>query len=327
MTVIDVHTHMLGRAWMELLRDHGGPRYTVGRGADGREAVFSNGAQFLTPHPAHFDYALRIEAMDAAEVDIAIVSLTSPNTYFGPEAISLRAAQCANDEMAEGQSRYPSRIRWLASLPWEYPDAALKELDRACAAGAVGIMVIANIHDRPLTDPEFEPIWREIDARGLPVLVHPTVPPGADAQGLDAYMLASSVGFMADTTLAFARMIFDGFIDRFPRVKLIASHAGGTLPYISGRLDRIHEVLPVARQRISDRPSSYLRKIWYDAIAYTPESLELCLKVGGTDRVMFGSDFPHTIGDMKGVLARVNALDEMTARAVREDTARAIFDI
>lgn len=325
MTVIDVHTHMLGRGWWDLLREHGAPQYSLGRGPDGRECVFSNGAQFLTPHPAHFDYDLRVKAMDEAGVDVAIVSLTSPNAYFGDEAVSTRAARMVNDEMAEGQRRHPDRIRWMASLPWEYPQAAVAELDRATKAGAVGVMVIANIHERHLTEPAFAPIWAAIDECALPVLVHPSTPPGSAAMALDEFMLASSVGFMMDTTLAISRMIFDGFFDRHRRLKIIASHAGGTLPYVAGRLDRIHEQLTAARVRIERRPSEYLREIWYDAIAYRIEALKMCIEIGGADKVMYGSDFPHTIGDMKGVLHRVDALDAATARAIREDNARRIF--
>ena len=325
MAVIDVHTHMLSQGWMELLREHGAPKYTVGVARDGRHCVFSDGAQFLTPQPGHFDYDLRVRAMDEAGVDIAIVSLTSPNAYFGDDQVSLRAARMVNEDMAQAQLRYPDRIRWLASLPWEYPELALKELDRAHKAGAVGVMVIATVHDRHLTEEAFRPIWDAIDERGLPVLVHPSTPPGGAAQGLDEYTLASSVGFMYDTSLAFARMIFDGFLDRYRNLKLIASHAGGTLPYIAGRLDRIDEQVAGSRVKIDRRPSEYLREIYYDAITYRMEALKLCIEVGGIDKVMYGSDYPHTIGDMAGVLHRVNALDARSAQAVREDNARRIF--
>ena len=83
MISIDVHTHMLNRGWFDLLRDHGGPKYRVGKGMDGGDAVFCDGASFLKPQPEHFDYALRIRDMNEARVDMAIVSLTCPNVYFG----------------------------------------------------------------------------------------------------------------------------------------------------------------------------------------------------------------------------------------------------
>ena len=102
--------------------------------------------------------------------------------------------------------------------------------------------------------PKIRPIWKEIDKRGLPVLVHPTAPPGTAELDVMRYNLIASVGFMFDTSLAVARMIFDGFFDRYPSLKLIASHGGGALPYIAGRLDICFDNMPACRERISRRP-------------------------------------------------------------------------
>ena len=327
MTVIDVHTHMLDRAWLELLRREAAPRYEVGPVTESLEGIYRDGALFMTPMPGHFDYGLRVRDMDAAGVDLAIVSLTCPNVYWGGRDVSLRAARIMNDSMAQGHAAHPGRIRWLASLPWEYPDLALGELERACKAGAVGVMVLANIAGRPLTEAAFAPIWAEIDRRGLPVLVHPTEPPGTPEMDLRKYSLASTVGFMFDTTLAIARMIFDGFLDRHPNLKIIASHAGATLPYLAGRMDRSYEMTVPGREAISTPPSAYLRRIYYDAVTYRQEALELCLAVGGPDKVMYGSDYPHDIGDMAGCLERVNALPPDQRAAVRHGNAKRIFGL
>jgi aminocarboxymuconate-semialdehyde decarboxylase len=327
MTVIDVHTHMLDREWLALLREAGAPRYEVGPVTENLEGIFRDGALFMTPMPGHFDYALRVRDMDAAGVDLAIVSLTCPNVYWGGEDVSLRAAQVVNDSMAEGQAEHPGRIRWMASLPWEYPDRALGELERACKAGAVGVMVLANVAGRSLTEAAFAPIWQEIDRRGLPVLVHPTEPPGTPEMDMRRYSLASTVGFMFDTTLAISRMVYDGFLDRYPDLKVIASHAGATLPYLAGRMDRSFEMTVPSKDVISAPPSDYLRRIYYDAVTYQQETLELCIAVGGADKVMYGSDYPHDIGDMKGCLARVDALPPDQREAVRHANAERIFGL
>ena len=87
-----------------------------------------------------------------------------------------------NDDMAAARTAHPDRLRWFASLPWQYPELALPELERAVKAGASGVMVLANIGGQPLTDPAFAPIWAAIDAKALPVLVHPTAPPGRRAK-------------------------------------------------------------------------------------------------------------------------------------------------
>jgi aminocarboxymuconate-semialdehyde decarboxylase len=178
MRVIDVHTHMLSESWLDLLRNHGAPRYEVRPSQDAPYGIHLDGAPFMTPQPGHWDYKLRIKEMDKARVDLAVISLTCPNVYFGGPEVSLRAAGTANDEMAEAAGAYPDRIRFLASLPWEYPELAVRELERACARGAVGVIVLANVAGQSLTDPRFAPVWDVIDARALPVLVHPTAPPG-----------------------------------------------------------------------------------------------------------------------------------------------------
>ncbi len=128
---IDIHTHMLNRDWLELLRQHGKPRFELRKSLDAAEGIMMDGAPFMTPMPGHFDYDYRIKRMDEAKVDMAVVSLTCPNVYFGGPDISLKAARIVNDSMAAAQKQYPSRIRWLASLPWEYPDKAVAELKRA----------------------------------------------------------------------------------------------------------------------------------------------------------------------------------------------------
>jgi len=318
---------MLNEEFLRLLKKHGGG-YKLKKVVGGQTGVFKDGAPFMTLMPGMFDYELRIKAMDAAGVDIAIVTLTSPNVYWGSANTSLQASKTINDDMAAQQKRYPGRIRFMCSLPWQHPKLALAELKRACdELGAVGVMVLANIGGLSLTEKTFAPIWREIDRCGLPVLVHPSAPPGTAELDVMRYNLIASVGFMFDTSLAVARMIFDGFFDRYPNLKLIAAHGGGTLPYIAGRLDICFDNMPACREKISLRPSQYLKRIFYDSVVFQQESLELALKVGGSRNVLYGSDYPHNIGDMKGCLARVDALPPAQRDAVRGGNAMRIFKL
>ncbi len=325
MTVIDVHTHMCSEGYMAALAKHGGPHYSVGEIMGGQRGVLRNGVPFMTLTKPMFDYALRISDMDAAGVDVAVVSLSVCNVYWGGEEVSAATARGENESMAAAQTAYPDRIRWFASLPWQYPEPAVAELERAMAAGAAGVMVLANVAGRHLTDPLFDPVWAAIDAHGVPVLVHPTVPPGGAEMEIERFNLAASVGFMFDTTLAIGRMIFDGFFERYRELKIIAAHAGGALPFIAGRLDMCYENMPAAREKISRAPSTYLREIYYDSVTFQQESLEVCVSVAGPDNVLYGSDYPHNIGDMKGCLARVDNLSGATREAVRGGNAQRIF--
>jgi aminocarboxymuconate-semialdehyde decarboxylase len=325
--VIDVHTHSLTEAWFDLLKKHGGPRYSVKEVRGGMRAIHLEDAPFMTPVPPMFDYALRLKTMDEHGVDVGIVSLTCPNVYWGGPNVSLQAAKIMNDDMKAARTAYPDRIRWFASLPWQYADLALAELDRAVAGDASGVMVLANIDGKPLTDPSFERIWKAIDAKALPVLVHPTAPPGVGAMDMMRFQLTASLGFTFDTSLAIARMIYDGFFDRHKKLRIIASHGGGALPYLIARMDQCYDNIPACREKISVPPSQFLPQICVDAVLFSQEALELCVKVMGADNVLYGSDYPHTIGDMPGCLKRVNALGATQRDKIRGRNAQRVFGL
>jgi aminocarboxymuconate-semialdehyde decarboxylase len=324
MPTIDIHTHQLHEDWIAAIREHGG-RYSIGKLIGGQTGVSLDGSPFMTLTPPMLDIDLRIRDMNRAGVDIAVMSLTCPSVYWGGEEVSRALARRMNRHSVEAENTYPERLRWLATLPWQYPAASIEELAWADSAGAVGVFVAANLGATHLTDASLEPVWREIENRDLPVLVHPTCPQGMSAMDMRNYNLVASIGFMFDTTLAFTRMIFDGFLDRHPSLKLIAAHAGGTLPYLAGRLDICFENMPACREKIASPPSEYLRRIYYDAVTFTPQALDTCIAVGGSDRVLFGSDYPHNIGDMEGCLSRVEALPTGQSNAIRGENAKRIF--
>lgn len=328
MTIIDSHTHILSRPFVDMLAKQGGPEYEVKIDRSGGPAVHRHGAPFMTLQSGMFDVSERLAAMDAGGVDLSIISLTCPNVFWGDHATSAAAARLINDYIADVCRTHPDRFRGLASLPWQSADDAVAELDRACdALGLVGVITLANINGERLTDPAFAPVWEAIDRRGLPVLIHPTTPPGVEEMDMQEYNLVAAVGFMVDTTLALARMIFDGFFDRYPNLKIIAPHAGGTLPYIGGRLDICHARMPACRVRIAERPSSYLTRVYYDSVCYSQDALDLCFNVGGASQVLFGSDYPHNIGDIEGCLGRVNALPTGAVDDVRGRNAMRLFKL
>ena len=323
MPLIDVHTHMLSKSFIECMREKASPDYTVGEGRSG-PAIFIDGLAELNTNPRMFDYAARIQMMDAEGMDISIVSLTSPSVYWGTAEASNEGAQIINDDMAAAQAEYPDRIRYFASLPWQHPALAVAELKRACNNGAVGVMVLANIRGTALTDPLFWPIWRAIDDRALPVLVHPTQVPGY--RELNMKGLKGSIGFTFDTSLNIAKMALDGFFDHYTNLKIIASHAGGTLPYIHARIDLFAANMAEGDRKISEPPSHYLRQIYYDSITYQMDALEMLVNFAGPDRVMFGTDWPHPT-DVPGIRGRLDALPSDQTAAIRGANAERIFPL
>ena len=140
------------------------------------------------------------------------------------------------------------------------------------------------------------------------------------------FQLTASIGFTTDTTLAVARMIYDGFFDRFQQLKIIASHGGGTLPYLIGRLDQCYEHIPACRTKTRGKPSLHARRIYADAVVFTDEALAMAVNVFGSGNVLYGSDYPHTIGDPIGCLARVDRLPDGVRSRVRGGNAERIFD-
>jgi aminocarboxymuconate-semialdehyde decarboxylase len=203
----------------------------------------------------------------------------------------------------------------------------VEELARSCDKGAVGVMVLANVAGRSLTDPLFAPIWAEIDRRALPVLVHPTDPPGVDMMDMTKFDLSWSVGFMFDTTLAITRMIFEGFFDLYPNLKIIASHGGGTLPYLIGRFEKGDEVEIPQRRQMKRKPSDYLRHIYYDSITYNLGALQYLVSVVGAEHVMLGTDWPHQVHDTKGAFTNTAALPQAQCDAIRGTNALRVFNI
>jgi aminocarboxymuconate-semialdehyde decarboxylase len=326
MPVIDIHTHMFTQQWLELLKTRGG-EFNLQTRPDGKQEIFRGRTPVVIPQVGHFDYELRIREMDRYGIDISIVSLTCPNVYWGDETTSAQAARESNDSMQAAQARWPDRIRWFTSLPWEYPDAAVAELQRTVARGAVGVMVLGNIAGRSLTDPLFAPVWQAIDDAALPVLVHPTDPLGAEAMGIAPHNLFWSVGFTYDTTLAVAKMIFSGFFDRYPRLKLIASHGGGTLPYLVGRFEMGDRVEFEHLREIRRKPTDYLRHIHYDSITYDLAPLRYLIEVAGASQVMLGTDWPHRVHEADVAVSRLDALPAAQRDAVRGGNALRVFGL
>ncbi len=239
--------------------------------------------------------------MDEFGVEMQLLSYTCPNSYWAQGESAEKVVRVMNDHLAEVCARWPQRFRGLASVPLQNVDLALKELERAVdELGMVGLIILANVNEVPLDDPQFDDFWAALNARRLPVLLHPTVPPGAESMALDRFGLIPSIGFMFDTTLAIARMVYAGVFEKYPDWPLIVGHAGATLPFIASRLDQVHRFIPDARDCISRPPSEYLKNLYYDTVCYDQEALLLAYKLAGPEHLLYGSDYPHNIGDVKG---------------------------
>jgi len=153
------------------------------------------------------------------------------------------------------------------------------------------------------------------------------VPCGCGEMDMQVFQLSASIGFTFDTTLAVSRMIYDGFFDRYPNIKLITAHGGGALPFLASRLDRCHEVVAACRTKTKNAPSSYLKRIYADSVVYSSNALRDSLETFGDGHVLYGTDFPHNIADMAGTLARIDQLAPAVRDNVRGANAQRVFKL
>ncbi len=309
--IIDFHVHHYPRKYLESLQvpDCGVHTY---RRQDGRlVAEWRGGVALAVPDPVP-DAAQRLRIMDELGIDTQVVSIPAPSVYFlsGQQALDL--AQEVNDSLAEFPSRYPGRFEALAVLPMTDVDLALKELDRALNDLKMrGVMVLTNIAGEALDDPRFEGFWQRADELGLLVYVHPGPPA---AVGLDAdYALTLAVSFMGDTTLAVSRLVYSGVLQRYPRIRWVFSHLGGTLPFVIHRLDSYYRQFPENREKISEPPSEFLGRLYYDTVSTHGPALRCAQESFGISRLVFGSDYPHIPSGPRPFLDALDALDASEA--------------
>jgi aminocarboxymuconate-semialdehyde decarboxylase len=169
-----------------------------------------------------------------------------------------------------------------------------------------GAMVFSNINGVALSDQRFWKLYETANELGAVLHIHPTNPVGVEAM-LD-YWLMPLVGFLMDTTLAAASLVFAGVPERFPRIRWVLGHLGGAIPYLAERLDRGYEAFPDCRKNISRLPSSYLKEFYFDTVNFDPRALELAVSFAGAGHVLAGSDYPHQIGSIPKMLESLRAM-------------------
>jgi len=158
-----------------------------------------------------------------------------------------------------------------------------------------------------LADQRFWPLYEAADAYGAVLHIHPTSPVGVEA--MTEYWLMPLVGFLMDTTLAAAHLVFSGVGERFPNIKWVLSHLGGAVPYMAERFDRGFHAFEDCRRNIDRPPSDYLKTWYYDTVNFDPNALKLAIAFAGVDHILAGSDYPHQIGSIPSMLESLRGLD------------------
>ena len=290
---IDLHAHWYPQEWIALLERegvrHGGQVTRQG----GRIHVSGGGVANVIDE-SFIDLDLRLARMDAARVDLHVLSLTAPMVHWAPPQLSVALAQCYNDAASAAHRRHPTRFLGAATLPWQAPELAVRELERcATLPGIRAVYCGTNINGTELDDKSLWPIYAKAEALGWPILLHPIRVIGPDRT--ERYYLKNLLGNPYDTGVAAAHLIFGGVLDDFPRLEVMLPHGGGTLTALIGRMDHGTRVRPELKH-MQRMPSEYLRRFTYDTILHHDALTTNLVRLVGADRVTLGSDYCFDMG-------------------------------
>jgi predicted TIM-barrel fold metal-dependent hydrolase len=306
--IVDIYTHILPHRFFQEL-ERGSPK------------LGSIGKRLRTVQKL-FDLDLRFRDMDEIGDYRQIISLPNPPIEDIAEGeVAKNLASVANDAMAELCTKYPDRFpAFAAAVSMHDVDAAIAEVDRAIKMGARGVQTFTNIAGHPLDEPRFRPFFAAMAAHDLPIWLHPartSSMPDYASEPRSRFEMWWCFGWPYETTVAMARLVFDGLYDRHPKLKIITHHlGGGMIPFFDGRIGAGMDVLG-ARTIEEDhtkvlsslkRPHlEYFKEFYADTAMFGGRyGLPCGIEFFGADRVVFATDAP-----LAPILAHIKALDEL----------------
>jgi aminocarboxymuconate-semialdehyde decarboxylase len=303
----DLHTHYYPAAFFDRIKEHG-REFSFATDPTGRTIITYGGARFFGITPPMTDPLKRLADMDRVGIDVEVLSLSTPNVFFAEAPTQAAIAREVNDAYADLISLYPTRFKGFASIPMDDPEAALQELRRAIDDLKMnGVVLLSNIRGRALSSPVYRPFFEEADRMKLCIFLHPMLP--ANAAPFGEYVLGPLVGFPFDTTLAVARMCFDGLFRDLPNIRWLIGHLGGAIPWLLERLDSGYRDFAECRAKIDQPPSAYLKRLYYDTVTFSPYNLRHARDLVGTDHMAMGSDYPHLLGSIDRAVSSIENLD------------------
>lgn len=256
------------------------------------------GNQFLAMDDAEYDPKTILASMDRAKIDLSLISCNIPDPGLLPAECAAKGAEIANDEIAELVSRYPDRFAGIAFLPWNDPEAALKELERAAGMGFKSVMLFSHNGGVHADDPSLLALYARLEELDMPVTIHPSIPLWSDSIGV--YGLVATASFVIDTGFALMRLIRSGILEKYPKLKVVMPHAGGVLPYMDGRLTYVPpsaRKAPPAINKLSVPEHLKNGNIWCDLANPSAEVLTYAKNYLSADKLMLGSDYPFVEQD------------------------------
>jgi 6-methylsalicylate decarboxylase len=301
---IDVHAHYWTEEYLDLLTGLGNAGTDVVRGIGAGDGA---------------ELEARLRLMDRAQVEMQVLS-TSPQLPYSDNADkAAEAARFVNDQYAELIERRPDRFRAFAALPMPHVDESIAEIRRAHdELRMAGITMNTTILGRALVEPEFEPVFAELNSRDAVLYLHPAGN-SACSPLIGEYHLTWMVGAPVEDTISVMHLITHGIPVRYPNIKIINSHLGGALPML---LQRADDQYRWEAPDTPEPPSVAARRMWYDTVGHGHvPALRCAIDSLGADRFLLGTDFPYENGD-----TFLRAVDHINDPGIDTSAARIILD-
>lgn len=237
--------------------------------------------------------AERVRAMDEQGIDVEALSI-NPYWYQAERDLAQALIKLQNEKLAELCAAQPDRFVAFATAALQHPDLAVEQMVYGVKRlGLRGLSVGCSVNGVELADPRFHPVWAKAEELGVLVFVHPQGTPELAGRLQGSGGLENTIGNPLETTIALSHLIFEGTLDRFPGLKICAAHGGGYLPSYANRSDAICTTFPNRiTVRLKQKPTEYLKQMYYDALVFTPEALRHLAAEVGPSQIVMGTDYP-----------------------------------
>lgn len=295
-----MHSHIIPKALPDWTKKFGYGDFIFLNHNEDKSADMMQGGRFFRRIIENcWDEKIRIAEYEAFATQVQVVcTIPVLFSYWAKPKDGLEISQFLNDHIADLVARYPKNYIGLGTLPMQDTELAIQELERCKSIGLVGIQIGSNINDKNLSEPEFYPIFEACERLGMAVMVHPWQMMGEDS--MRKYWLPWLVGMPAETSRAACSMIFGGVLERLPNLRVCFSHAGGSFLTTLGRVEHGFNCRPdlVAIDNPIN-PREYVGKFWVDSITHDIDLLKYLLKMQGSSKICFGTDYPFPLGDLE----------------------------
>ena len=304
MPTIDIHAHWYPPEWLKVF-ERDGPKEGARLERKGKGYVVHTERMSNAFDEEFVELGLRLAGMRKQRIDMHALSLTTPMVYWASPGLGLALSQAYNDAASAAHAKHSDRFVGLAMLPMQDPPRALAELER-CAKlpGMKGLYLATNINGADLDEKRFWDVYAKAEELGWTIFLHPVDTIGRERT--TRYYLKNLLGNPYDTGVAAASLVFGGVMDAFPKLEVNLPHAGGTFPWLIGRLDHGTRVRPELKH-MKRMPSHYLRRFTYDTIGHDDRINNALVQLVGADRVTLGSDYCFDMGltDPLGTVERL----------------------